>query len=366
MPESAHGLMIAELKTSQTITLLEPAKYSIDLDEMITFKYKPASRLPINWCVLRLNESFNTTNTNIINNSENIFEKVYVPHGPYNWSVTCVDSDGNNVTSGKWDIWSNRTVLISQYLGIDIVSPETYHEVETGTVNFRYTPRAVFGLNRCELITNNSVRKVDESVTSEKAAEFGEIDFSEGVWRWQISCVDKSSNEYNSELRTLKVKPVAPEPIPDPPRAPISPEIKDDENVTEILEELKGKKTSWGLSNAMWATIAVVVLFIGIGAVVIITDKKFELELIKDVQLILYKLNMRKDPPEAKKKHAMTEDHKDALKDYIKAHMLEGVSRAKIESHLRAHKWKDHQIKEVFSELEKDWEEWRGKFVEKR
>jgi|TARA_Y100000310_G_scaffold325355_1_gene388711 hypothetical protein len=363
LKESAHGLLIAELKTTQSILLNSPDDEATDFDGFVTFNFTPQSRLPIKWCVLQLNSTFNKTNNVIVNNTWNLIEDAYISDGPYNWSIACTDSDANNVSSGDRGIHINRTTLMSNYLNVKISYPLDYYKTDNGLVNFEYTPKAVLGLDRCELITNGSVREAKTNPSSGESATFLNVQFSEGTWDWRIHCVDKSENEVYSPLANLEIIPVPPEPIPEPPVVPISEKI----NETDVSEEV-GILTGWGrslgLSGATWIILVVLTMIIGTGAVVIVVDKKFELELIKDAQLILYKLNIRKEAPDAKKKHPLTDEHKKALKDYIKFHMTNGVARGKIEAHLKTHKWNEQHIKTVFKELEAEWEEWRGKFVE--
>jgi hypothetical protein len=363
--KSTHGLLIGELIASQTIFLNSPPDQAVDLDTYVTFKYTPASRLQINWCGLLLNETHNVTDNEIENATENVFEKVKLNHGPYNWSISCVDSEGNNVTSGKRELFVNRTILLSEYLRINISAPADLQIVDSGGVTIHYTPTAVLGLNRCELLTNRSVRGVTEGISSGEEALFSGVSFSEGIWEWRLRCFDNSGNEINSELRTLIVNAQDPEPIINEPDKKISGEIED-KDITEILSDIKGRAKGFlGMSNAAWLALVIIVVFLGVGASVIVTDKKFELELIKDVQLVLYKLKIRKDPPNAKKKNPLTVEHKKALKDYITYHMKNGVARVKIEDHLRSHEWRNNHIKEVFDELEEEWDEWRDRFVEK-
>jgi len=360
--ESTDGMFVAELRTSQSISLVSPADKAMDLDGVVTFKYIPASRLPIKWCVLRLNETYNATSSEIVNNTENILEKVRVAHGPYNWSITCTDSADNNVSSAKRNLYVNVSVLVSEYLKIDASTPEDYYIMDTGLVDFTYTPTAVLGLNRCELITNRSVREVQDTGSSGEQATFADISLSEGIWEWRIRCFDNSDNEYNTQLYTLTAMPKEPEELDEPLPEEISAEVEG-ANVTDILDKLAGKtKSLLGISNAAWVTIVIVVLMLGIGAVVIVVDKKFELELIRDVERILYKLKIRKKPPISKKKRVLTDEHKKALKSYVTYHMRNGVPRYKIEAHLKMHKWRDEHVKTVFEELEKDWDELREKF----
>jgi hypothetical protein len=363
--ESSHGLLIAELTTSQMITLNSPIEDAVDLDGYVTFKYTPKSRLPLRWCTLELNESVNGTNSDIVNNSVNMFEQVHVKTGPYNWSITCHDSEGNNVTSSQRNLWVNKTILMSEYINVKATAPEDYENIETGNVNFKYIPRALLGLNRCELITNKSVREVKKGGTSDEETAFSMVSVSEGIWEWRIRCIDDSDNEYNSELRTLVVKGVEPIPIPDKPEVPIGGDIPE-KDVSEIVKEFEGRTKTLGIDNALWVAIVIITLFIvGVGTVIVV-DKKFEMELIKDWQLLLFKLKIRKEPPESKKKHALTDRHKNALKKYIAFHMKNGVERKKLEMHLKNNKWSDEHIKIIFNELEDDWNKWRDKIVEKR
>jgi len=362
--KSTHGMFVAELRTSQVITLTGPPNNALDLDKVVTFKYQPVSRLPINWCVLKLNETFNVTNTSVVNNTENSFDKIIVD-GVYNWSVSCMDSSGYVVNSTRWSIYIPDKILVSEYLNINVAEPEDWFFSDTGEVTIKYTPTATLGLDRCELVTNGSLREVYEAGTSGEQATFTGVSFSEGTWEWRVRCFDNSENEYNSKLYNLVIKQKKPELILEPPPEEIAPEVEG-ANITDILDTLAGKtKSLLGISNAAWVTMVIVILMLGIGAVVIVVDKKFELELIRDVERILYKLKIRKEPPGIKRRRTLTDEHKKALKSYISYHMRNGVPRANIEAHLKVHKWRDEHVKAIFEELEKDWDELREKLEKK-
>jgi hypothetical protein len=229
--------------------------------------------------------------------------------------------------------------------------------MKTGETDIEYTATAFFGLGRCELITNRSIRDSDSNVKNGTSSKFESVSFSPGIWNWRIRCYDKSENEYNTPLYTLTVQETKAEPIVET-ADPISDEV-DEKDISERLRELRGLTKSLGLSSAAWITIVIVIIILGTAAVVIVIDRKFELELEHQVQEILYKLKLRKKKPGVRKKHALTEERKLALKEYIKVHMRDGVPRKQLEEHLKKNKWHEDHIKTVFKELEENWDEWR-------
>ncbi|MFH1450476.1 MAG: hypothetical protein ABIF92_00655, partial [archaeon] len=182
---SQHAVFVAERSTMQTITLISPKENAVDMDGYVTFKFVPVSTRPIMWCVLKLNETFNASSNEIVNNSENSFDNLYIDHGPYNWSVACTDAEDYSVNSTRWDLIVNRTILASQYLKVEALTPEDYFFSEEETVNFTYVATSAQILTRCELITNGSIRETNSHPINGQEAEFLGIDFSEGVWEWR-------------------------------------------------------------------------------------------------------------------------------------------------------------------------------------
>ncbi|MFH1682493.1 MAG: hypothetical protein ABIA37_01730 [Candidatus Woesearchaeota archaeon] len=187
--------------TPPIVSLGNPANNSWSNSSSQTFYYTPSdARSNIANCSLIIDGTVNQTNSTITKSAENNFN-LPLADGIYTWSVNCTDTSNNTGAS------ESRTVNVdTTFPTINLNSPADAYVTTSTSVNFNFTVSDNLDTTpNCSLYFNSSLQATNSSVTNGTATLFSRTGITDGIYAWNISCLDDANNLNWSATRTFEI-----------------------------------------------------------------------------------------------------------------------------------------------------------------
>ncbi len=315
-----------------TIDLISPPDNHLSNTRIFDFQFIPRSNEFISFCGIYFNNTINLTTTKVVQSGLNSFKNIKLSEGDWKWVVECRTLGGLRKNSTTRTAKANLEVLISTFMNISLLNPSDNLTHTTGIVDFSFVPTSILNLKKCELVTNSSTRATNYVVTIGGLNTFSEVNLADGVWSWNVRCVNKDNNLVLSPTRNIYVsRVVTEEPLP-----PTIEEPSPLEGIETILDRRALAETlprQPSELSAVQVLLIVIILSTFVAAFAFIfSQKTYRNAIIGFVK-----------PP---KVYA-----KEQLKFYIDKHLRRGISEERIKRHLQKFNWKEKDIDETFAEV---------------
>ncbi|MFH0978154.1 MAG: Ig-like domain-containing protein [Candidatus Woesearchaeota archaeon] len=191
------------------VNLVLPDDYATDTDGNRIFYYSVDDVISgIVNCSLVINNKLNLTNSSrIIENALSNFTITGLGTGQYNWSVNCTDNSDNHNRKGAQT--RHLTVVVDATAPVvELISPSDLTADNDGNRTFYFNVTdSLTNVSSCTLHVG-PYTYINTSLLQGLTQSFKLSAMSNGVYRWNISCVDSSENQNNgiSGSRTLTVR----------------------------------------------------------------------------------------------------------------------------------------------------------------
>ena len=184
------------------ITLLYPPDGSFTNQTYVNLTYLPEDDYVIPNCSLYLNGSFFAQDNSINTNQNNSFDIDNIGEGYYNWTVYCVDQDGNTFAPLEWNFTVDRTApRPSLYLP----APGATLYSEDVLFNFSAADNLDIDLY-CNLTINSSINQSNIPVNNGSWRNVTVYDLQDTIYFWNITCWDRATNTNYSETWNFTVE----------------------------------------------------------------------------------------------------------------------------------------------------------------
>jgi len=186
------------------VRLDAPLNNSWQKSQQVTFRYT-AYDTSLKNCTLYGNFDntwkANATNTSVTSGSQDSMT-VTLKNGTYLWNVLCYDTTEKSAFNN-----TNYTVTVdSVEPGITLNAPIQYYNSTSNNINFNWT--AIDNLDNnlsCNLTINSIVNVTGIASSNNTPTNQSVSGFNDGIYNWNITCIDNASNVNTSETRRFTV-----------------------------------------------------------------------------------------------------------------------------------------------------------------
>jgi len=209
----ANGIGISETR-SFTIDTTEPAialnfppdSYSTQQTD-INFSWTATDNIDSNMtCNLTLDSTVNVSGIDSLNNTLTNYTVAGLNDGTHYWNITCID-DFNNANTSETRSFTIDSTQPSVALNFP---PDNYTTQQTD-VNFSWIATNGIDTNlTCNLSINGIVNASDIASLNNTITNYTVSNFSDGVYNWNVTCIDDSNNVNVSETRQFTIDRVEP------------------------------------------------------------------------------------------------------------------------------------------------------------
>ncbi|MBI3027269.1 hypothetical protein HYY70_04080 [Candidatus Woesearchaeota archaeon] len=185
--------------TKPVVAALSPEGFNSTVNS--TFTYNVSEGNSLRNCTLILNNNLNVTNLSPINNAQNAIIVYNIAEGSYNWSVNCTDNAGNTGGSNVKNVTIDYTIpsVILNY-------PNASQIFQTTTIEFNFTAIDNLDTNlTCNLTIGGVVNRSNLASLNDTITNVTVTNFNEGIYYWNVSCIDDAFNKNISLTRNFTI-----------------------------------------------------------------------------------------------------------------------------------------------------------------
>ncbi|MEM2131207.1 MAG: hypothetical protein QXR96_01660, partial [Candidatus Woesearchaeota archaeon] len=164
----------------------------------ITLYYTPSDNMNLSVCELFVDNIYNQSNTEIINNQQNTFELSNLIEKTYFWAIRCNDTSNLSTFSET----RNFTIDLTKPT-IYLLQPNNGDTIYGRWTNFNFSVIDNYDFNlTCNITVDGNVKASNLNVLNNTATNFSVNVSDEGTHNYYITCIDDATNFNVSETRT--------------------------------------------------------------------------------------------------------------------------------------------------------------------
>lgn len=183
------------------VTLLNPENNSIVRVNSINLTYLAYDGFPIPECNLTFDGQFNQTSNTINTLSNNTFQVDDITEGVHNWSVTCLDSEGNLGSDGPFYFTADFSAP-----SISLYDPDNTENITQDDVTFNFTANDTLDTNvTCNLTLDSTIEYSGIDILNALPVQRTVQNITDGIHLWNVSCIDDAQNTNTSETRSFNM-----------------------------------------------------------------------------------------------------------------------------------------------------------------
>ncbi|MEM4397195.1 MAG: CARDB domain-containing protein [Candidatus Woesearchaeota archaeon] len=181
-----------------SVVLNYPNNNHFQNQQNITLYYTPSDNMNLSVCELFVDNIYNQSNTEIINNQQNTFELSNLIEKTYFWAVRCNDTSNLSAFSET----RNFTIDLTKPT-IYLLQPNNGDTIYGRWTNFNFSVIDNYDFNlTCNITVDGSVKASNLNVLNNTATNFSVNVSDEGLHTYYITCIDDATNFNVSETRT--------------------------------------------------------------------------------------------------------------------------------------------------------------------
>lgn len=153
-------------------------------------------------CSLYLNDSYNTSNTQVQNNTESNITVNMGSDGVWLWNISCADPLGNENTTED-----NRTITVDTTKpDITLNAPDDNNVTTDNYIEFNFTPTDNLApVLNCSIYFNETIKQSNSSIIPGQENIFNVTSIADGDYTWNITCNDSAGNANWSLTRSFEM-----------------------------------------------------------------------------------------------------------------------------------------------------------------